>query len=90
MNREKIIEDMAMAIKKTPLNISSTRRSGSNGLRNAEEVAEVALNASGLFERIEDLTGTLEHLKHLLPDHPCEDCESIIDNALKTNNTRAE
>src|SRR5262245_25314370 len=33
------------AIRKVPLSISSTRRSGQNGLRNADEVAQAAIKA---------------------------------------------
>jgi hypothetical protein len=40
-----LTERIAVAIRKVPLSISSTRRSGDNGLRNANELAQVALAA---------------------------------------------
>jgi hypothetical protein len=42
---EEAVEAAQEAVKQTPLNISSTRRSGQNGLRNADEVAQAVLRA---------------------------------------------
>lgn len=40
-----MVARVAEAIRQVPLSISSTRRSGQNGLRNAEDVAQAALDA---------------------------------------------
>ncbi|AWM37076.1 hypothetical protein GobsT_50110 [Gemmata obscuriglobus] len=50
-----LLQRVAAAIRKVPLSISSTRRSGENGLRNAEEVAQAALDAC----HAEELTAAL-------------------------------
>lgn len=53
-----LVARMAEAIRQVPLSISSTRRSGQNGLRNAEEVAQAAMEAC----RAEEMRQVLEIL----------------------------
>lgn len=40
-----IVEDLKKALEEVPLNVSSTRRGGSNGLRNVDEVVSAILSA---------------------------------------------
>jgi hypothetical protein len=52
------------AVKETPLNISSTRRSG-NGLRNADEAVNAALSAF------------MRHVPYCAPACSCENCQTL-------------
>lgn len=79
-----LLKRVTDAIRKVPLSISSTRRSGENGLRNAEEVAQAAFDACRAEELLTSLRDLLEDSQHR--DHDCgdslEDCPVLKARAL--------